>query len=139
NHAAAAFAGVDPTPGDNVADAAVTAHNPAPLLSGLAVDKPVLWPPNHQLVKVRVAYGVADNCAGTVCSLSVTSNEPASRAGDWQVLGPHTVLLRAESSKHGHGRTYTVTATCVDSGQAVTSGEVAVRVPHDRSQPGSRP
>jgi uncharacterized repeat protein (TIGR01451 family) len=129
NQASASFALADPTPADNAASASITALNPPPTISGTAVDQPVLWPPNGKMEKVTVDYGVTDNCPGTTCSLAVASSEPAP--GSAQIVDAHTVLLRAERNATGPGRTYTITATCVDSGAASSTAATTVLVPHN--------
>lgn len=130
NNAAAAFALADPNPADNAASAAITAVNPAPVVSGVSVDEPILWPPNKKMHTVTVSYAVADNCAGTVCTLDVTSNEGV--ASDWQVVDAHTVLLRADRNGNGPGRTYSIPITCKDSGGAVSVATATVLVPHNQ-------
>jgi hypothetical protein len=66
--------------------------------------------------------------------ISVTSNEPndgtgdGNTAADWQVLDPHTVLLRSERSGGGTGRTYTLTVTCADASGNTASALTSVTV-----------
>jgi HYR domain-containing protein len=107
-----------------------------PVLSGLAVDKPVLGPPNHQMIDVTVGYQVKDNSAtAPACTLSVASNEPVNGTGDgdtapdWIVLDAHRLRLRAERSGGGKGRLYTVTLACADAAGNAASGRVTVSVP----------
>jgi uncharacterized repeat protein (TIGR01451 family) len=131
NRATASFALADPTPADNAASAAITAVNPAPVVSGVSVDHPVLWPPNKKMYTVTVSYEATDNCAGTVCSLAVTSNE-GSAGSDWQVIDAHTLLLRADRAGNGPGRTYSIAISCKDSGGAVAAEIATVVVPHNQ-------
>lgn len=130
NNASAAFALADPTPADNAAAAAITAVNPPPAIAGVSVDTPVLWPPNKSMHTVAVGYSVSDNCAGTVCSLAVTSNEGTS--ADWQVVDAHTVMLRADRNGNGPGRIYSIPITCRDSGGATSVATATVTVPHNQ-------
>ncbi len=130
NQASASFALSDPTPADNAASATITAVNPAPVVSGVSVDQPVLWPPNHKMKTVAVSYLATDNCGGTVCTLAVTSNEGS--ASDAQVIDAHTVALRADRDGNGPGRTYTIAISCKDSGGAVSVQNATVVVPHDQ-------
>jgi uncharacterized repeat protein (TIGR01451 family) len=130
NNAAAAFSLADPSPADNAAAATITAVNPAPVISGVSVDQPTLWPPNKTMHTVTVSYDVADNCAGTVCTLDVTSNEGST--SDWQVVDAHTVVLRADRDGTGPGRTYSIPITCKDSGGAVSVATATVLVPHNQ-------
>jgi hypothetical protein len=113
-----------------------------PTITGVSVDRPVLWPPNHKLVNVAVNYKVTDNCplSANSCTLSVKSNESINGTGDgntsldWIILDAHHVQLRAERAGNGNGRIYTVTITCVDSGGNSSSRSVTVSVPHDRGR-----
>jgi hypothetical protein len=130
NQAAAASSVADPTPSDNAASASITAVNPAPVISGVSVDQPVLWPPNKKFHTVTVGYSATDNCAGTTCALSVTSNQGSP--ADWQVVDGHTVSLRADRDGNGSGRLYTIAVTCSDSGGAVSTQTTTVAVPHNQ-------
>jgi hypothetical protein len=99
----------------------------------------VLWPPNHQMEPVTVDYTATDNCPGLNCVLTVASNQPIDGLGDgdtapdWQVIDSHHVLLRAErSGKDKNGRTYTITTTCTDASNNVTTKTSTVFVPHSQ-------
>ena len=78
-----------------------------PVITGAVVDKPTLWPPNHQMVDVAVRYTARDNCGPVNARLTVSSNEPVNGTGDgdtapdWTVVDTHHVRLRAELSGHG--------------------------------------
>jgi uncharacterized repeat protein (TIGR01451 family) len=125
----------DPSNNQTSTSVKVIAETPPPTISNISVDKPVLWPPNHKLVRVTINYTAASESGTPSCSLSVTSNEPPNGAGDgnttpdWQVLDEHHVNLRAERSGQGKGRIYTVTITCRDSTGASASKSVEVIVP----------
>jgi uncharacterized repeat protein (TIGR01451 family) len=129
----------DPNPNNNSVTVTTTTSNPPPIITGVSVDKPVLWPPNHKLVNVTVSYKVTDNCPlpANSCTLSVTSNEPINGTGDgntspdWIILDAHHVQLRAERVGKGNGRIYTITITCTDSGGNSSSRSATVSVPHD--------
>lgn len=117
-----------------------TFHNPPPTISGVSVDKPTLWPPNHEMVDVTVNYGATDPCSAPVCTLTVSSNEPVNGTGDgntspdWVVVDAHHVQLRAERSGNGNGRIYTITITCKDSAGNTASSTATVTVPHDQGK-----
>ncbi len=132
----------DPTRPERISDHDIpVAYFQLPLvITGASVDKPVLWPPNHKLVLVKVDYDVANNCGLVFCKLDVTSNEPASGTGsgdtapDWIVLGPHHVYLRAERAGNGNGRVYTITITCKDLNGNTATETVTVTVPKNQGQ-----
>ncbi len=46
--------------------------NTPPSITGVSVDKPVLWPPNHKMVDVTVLYNSTDGCSTPSCALSVS-------------------------------------------------------------------
>src|SRR5215475_1378562 len=138
NSATVASTTPDPnTAPNNMASASVVVSNPPPVISGLSVDNPTLWPPNHKMVPVTLSYDISDNCdAGLIPIITVSSNEPVNGTGDgntcpdWQVIDAHHVLLRAERSGNGSGRIYTITLTVTDSAGSSSSSSVIVRVPH---------
>ncbi len=138
NTASVGFSQPDPDPSNNSASTEVTAVNPAPVLSGVVVDRTVLSPPNHKMIDVTVAYEVADNCGVPVCALDVTSNEPVDGLGDgdtapdWEILDEHHLRLRAERSGTGSGRLYAIGVTCTDSAGNATTQTLAVTVPKNR-------
>lgn len=128
----------DPDLSNNKASATVRTSNPAPSINDASADPPVLWPPNHRMVPVTVAYGVTDNCGPLANALGVSSSEPADGTGDgdtapdWRVIDDHHVLLRAERAGGGAGRVYTITITSTDSAGYSSRRSVTVSVPHSR-------
>ena len=98
----------------------------------------VLWPPNHQMVRVRVEVKASDAC-GEVSSkiVSVTSNEPVNGHGDgntspdWKITGDLTVDLRAERAGPGKGRIYTIKLEISDHAGNKVTRNLTVSVPHD--------
>jgi hypothetical protein len=102
-------------------------------IAGAAASPSSLWPPNHKMVNVAIAYTATDTCgaaAPVTCSLSVASNEGTS--ADWSVVDAHDVQLRATRDGGGNGRIYTVTITCTDTAGAASNAAVTVTVPHDQ-------
>lgn len=113
----------------------------APVISGVSIDKPVLWSPNHKLEDVVVSYQVTDNFdTAPVVRLSVTSNEPVDDPGsgntspDWEVASSTQLRLRAERSGTGTGRVYTITITATDAAGNTSSETVTVQVPKSEGQ-----
>ncbi len=110
----------------------------APAISDITTSKTTLFPPNHKMVKVRVSYGISDNCAVASTRLTVTSSDPENAEGDgnserdFEVIDEHEVALRAERSGSGGDRVYTITVTVTDaSGNVMTTATTIVTVPHD--------
>jgi hypothetical protein len=105
-----------------------------PTVSVPTVDKPTLFPPNHEMIPITVNYTAADNNSVS-CTLSVTSNEPINGLGDgdtapdWTIIDAHHLLLRAERSGKGTGRIYTIKVTCADPAGNTVIRTVTVKVP----------
>jgi hypothetical protein len=115
----------------------------APLVSKVGTDKKELWPANHKMVRVKVAYDISENCGGVVStSLSVTSNEDVDGLGDgdtspdWEVINDHEVALRAERSALGSGRVYTIEITATDADGNHSTATTTVSVPLNQGNGG---
>jgi hypothetical protein len=116
--------------------------NSPPMITKVRATPPILWPPNHKMVPVRVTVTASDNCSGTPqCGIvSVASNEPVNGLGDgdtspdWQFIpGSLMVNLRAERSGQGSGRIYTVGVQCSDAAGNISPVKTQpVNVPHDQ-------
>ena len=103
---------------------ATIADQSGPVISGLAVDPPALWPPNHTLTLVTVVYTVADNCGSTTTELLVSSSDsPGGNRLDAQVVDNHHVLLPADWE-----REYLVTVVATDTAGNASASSVAIRV-----------
>jgi hypothetical protein len=118
-----------------------------PMIALVSADPAALWPPNHRLIGVDVAYQVLDNCsspAAIVCVLGVVSSEPSDGKGDgnttpdFLVVDPHHLRLRAERSGGGPGRVYAIGITCSDASGNSASQEVSVTVAHDQGRSAGR-
>jgi large repetitive protein len=117
------------------AQTVTVADSESPTITGFSAAPAALWPANHRMVDVTVAYGTGDNCGAVSTSLAVSSNEPAEGTGDapdWQVVDDHHVRLRAERSGGGSDRIYTIAVTAMDVSGRTTTRTVAVSVPHDK-------
>ncbi len=109
-----------------------------PVITLITASPDVLFPPNHKLVEVGVTVVAYDVC-GSVTSriVSVTSNEPENGLGegdsapDWLITGDLGVILVAERSGRGNGRTYTINVEVTDEHENTATGNVTVLVPHD--------
>jgi hypothetical protein len=100
-----------------------------------------LWPPDHRLVQVSATVAAGDACAGALPVVldSITSSEPDNGLGDGDTSGdisgaalgtPDTTFaLRAERSRSGPGRVYTVTYRATDPTGNAAIGSAVVRVP----------
>jgi hypothetical protein len=112
------------------------------------LDHDSLWPPNHKLVEVCAVVTATDNCDSDPSWVlsSITSNEDDEKkrqGGDGNTrndiqgadLGTadNCMLLRAERSGRGDGRTYTLEFTAQDSSGNSATTTVEVRVEHDQS------
>jgi hypothetical protein len=112
-----------------------------PTISSVTASPNVLWPANHKMVPVTVTVVAFDNTEVTSCRiLSVTSSEPDNGLGDGdtafdiQTTGDLSLLLRAERSGKGNGRTYTITVKCQDEVGNASTGTVTVTVPRDQGK-----
>lgn len=109
----------------------------APVFNSLTASPEVIKPRNHQMVPVTLTAAVADavDSSPTTRIVSVASSEPVSGLGsgdqapDWEVTGPLTLNLRAESSNLGTGRVYTITVESRDAAGNARTKTVTVTVP----------
>ncbi len=104
-----------------------------PVIASLTAWPNVLWPPNHQMVTVRLRVVVSDAAdpAPITRIIAVASNEPAAGffAPDWKITGPLTVNLRAEHARNGSTRIYTITVESRDHSGNASTRTVTVTVP----------
>ncbi len=121
-----------------------------PAIQKLFPSRKILWPPDHQMVRVRIFAVVSDlvDPSPVTKIVSVTSNEPPEPQNkgddhgrrdddrcdrhdrpDWKITGDLTLELRAERNDHGQGRVYTITVESSDAAGNASTGTVAVMVP----------
>lgn len=113
-----------------------------PVISGLPTSGCLLWPPNHEMVRVATvsaADGLSRVGAGSL-ELAGRSDEPSDASDPDIVVAPDgsggfNVELRAERLGTGAGRTYTLTATARDLAGNVETLTTTCTVPHDRGKP----
>ncbi|HEX6179376.1 MAG TPA: HYR domain-containing protein, partial [Thermoanaerobaculia bacterium] len=110
----------------------------APVITGVDTNRPSIWPPNHQMVNVRVNYTATDNCGTVTTTLTVTSDDAGegtadgNTESDFEVVSNREVRVRAERSARGGDRIYTITITATDSSGNATTSSTNVVVPHDQ-------
>ena len=123
-----------------VSDTINVVDTQAPAITA-SVTAPLLWPSNHNLVNVGLAFGVGDNGCGSVTTqLSVFSDEPDVPSGgddsnfspDAKNIGAGTLRLRAERASQS-GRVYLIRVSATDSSSNTGSKCVAVVVPASNS------
>ncbi len=128
----------------DVAEAVVTIRDSVAPVLRLTARPATLWPPDHRLVPVGVLWQAEDRCDPFVRVRleSVTSSDPddAPGAGDGSTIDDvqdalpgepdASVLLRAERSGKGPGRSYTLGYSAVDASGNV--GSAAAVVPVER-------
>lgn len=113
-------------------------------------DKTVLWPPDHSMVGILIHANASDNSGMPVMlSASVSSNEPETGLGDWDIgpdwtdadidqdRGVIALQLRAERSEWGNGRQYTVAITATDPSGNVSAANINIVVPREHGRTGS--
>jgi hypothetical protein len=104
-----------------------------------------LWPPDHRLINVHLAFKARDICdPNPETAIRTTSDEnPSQEEGsggsvhcpDADLEGNQALLLRSERSGRGDGRVYAVTVLATDDASNTGTCTIPVRVPHDRKRP----
>jgi hypothetical protein len=90
----------------------------------------VLWPPNRKMVPVTVTV-VQPTLSN--CRINLVSSNELITAADWHITGDLSVELRAERSRPGSGRAYSLDIDCIGTSGPV-SANVTVTVPHDQGK-----
>jgi len=125
-------------------DVRVTVQDTTPPVLTAALDRTLLWPPNHRMVPVVAMASATDLCGAVTLVLNgIESTEPDDAEGDadaatWDDVQEANLqatdfvfALRAERDSNGPGRAYTVTYRAVDSQGNYADRPLTVIVPHD--------
>lgn len=103
-----------------------------PVIAASAATPSLLWPPNGQLVPVRIDTSASDACGAEVtCLVSGVSGDGDSGDSDWRITGPATLELRARHGQRNTERVYSVTVTCLDDAGNAATATTTVVVPRD--------
>ncbi|MDZ5443452.1 hypothetical protein U2F26_12005 [Micromonospora sp. 4G57] len=108
--------------------------NPVPVRQlDCAVDRPVLWPPNHELVDVTVTVDLRDGVLGprAFTLTGVTGGDAADASGFTTDTPDTSGMLRAERAGDGGDRVYNLTYAGHDEIGRPVGCTVTVTVPHD--------
>jgi hypothetical protein len=113
----------------------VTTPNDPPMCHLAHAWPPILWPPIHQMVPIKI-WGVADPDHDRVVIkvTGVTQDEPVKGVtyGDTSpdaVILSKGVLVRAERADKGNGRVYQINFVADDGHGGTCNGSVKVKVP----------
>jgi hypothetical protein len=117
-----------------------TTPPPPPDCTGVAPT--VLWPPNHQMVKVTI---VGVNQSLTILINKIMQDEPVDATGsgntspdailpDPEGTNTNTAMIRAERAGPGTGRIYFISFSATDTTNQQCTGTALVFVPHDQGQ-----
>ena len=123
--------------GGPAASNAVTLGNRSPECSAVTASPASLWPPNGKFVEVSLggAWDPDRDAVSTVVT-TVVQNEPTEGEAD-AILKPSPspqVMLRAQRSGSGGGRTYRVSFVVTDQRGASCVGAVGVTVAHSKGR-----
>lgn len=99
----------------------------------LTVMPRILWPPNHQLVRVRPFWLVNDiaDPSPTVSLVDVRTSDRGATPDDIVITPGGAIYLRAEHSPNIRNRIYYIRYTACDFSGNCTTRTAMVIVPHD--------
>ncbi len=118
-----------------IGHAVATLAEPPPIRTvNCAVDRPLLWPPNHQLVDVTVTADLPDGVLGpnALTLTKVTGGDAADVDGFIEGTPDFSGRLRAKRAGNGGDRIYRLTYTGHDEIGRPLGCIVTVTVPHDQ-------
>jgi len=135
--------GVDPAGSSAVTSGTYTIGitTTPPVIHSITATPDILTPPDNQLVPVTITVDATDAADPHPVSgiIAVSSNEAADHDVDWQITGPLTLKLRAESDQQGDGIIYNITIQTSDIFGNTTTGTIQVIVPKDPDALKDRP
>lgn len=102
--------------------------NEPPTLSPIVLSAKRIWPANGRMRDVTVRYIASDNSPESSCAVSVASNDSSANGSDYEVVGAHSIRLKALRLPNGMARTYTVTVTCTDAAGNTTKRSTGIMV-----------
>lgn len=118
----------------------VTVVDTTPPALSLSSPLTVLWPPNHQMVRIPLTMTASDRCGPASASFTtISSNESDDAPGgfdgvtspDIELAPDGSVWVRAERDGTGAGRTYTLMAEARDAQGLSSAAGMSISVPHD--------
>lgn len=122
--------------GSDTATVNVTVTDTEPPVLNVSFETALLWPPNHDLVNVGLAFTATDNSSGAIfTTVSVFSSEDdvtranGDQSPDAKDVAPFTLRLRAERDANLDGRVYLVRVTATDASSNTSRQCVAAVVP----------
>ena len=126
---------------DSNAAATATIHiaDTQPPVINASLANTSLWPPNHDMVNVGLAFSATDNTGVASTQLAVFSDEddvaPAGgeESPDAMNIGSGTLRLRSERSGNGDGRVYLIRVTATDGSSNTSRACLSVVVPKSHS------
>jgi thrombospondin type 3 repeat protein/HYR domain-containing protein/galactose oxidase-like protein len=142
---AVAVTAIDASGNAATCEASVTVNDTVAPTIALLSHPPVLWPPNHRLLPVQIAWQTQDTCdrSPIFALVGARSSEPDDANGDGDgrtsddIAGAETgtpdtmILLRAERAASGPGRLYELSYRAMDASGNMATGLTVVTVPRD--------
>lgn len=108
----------------------------------ISVTPTTLYPPDRQMVEIKVTATVSDNIdpSPSIGLISIDNNEGEGIKGDRntstdiEVKPNKRLFLRAERSGTGTGRIYTLTYRARDAAGNISQATAEVKVPHNKGK-----
>jgi hypothetical protein len=123
-----------------VSGAPARAADATPPVVSISADPSILWPPNGEMVLVRISGTITDSESGvdpSSAAYSVRDDYGMVQPSGSITLGPagrYSLTILLQASRKGEdlaGRHYTVTVSAKDNAGNPALGSIVVKVPHD--------